>query len=95
MDTSYVVFVHVVGPDGVIRGQWDSVPGGNSLPTTGWLKDEIITDDYVVPMQAGAPPWQYTIEVGMYNPVTGERLLVTGDGRDSVALGLLTVSERQ
>jgi hypothetical protein len=95
MDTSYVVFVHVVGPDGVIRGQWDSVPGGNSLPTTGWLKDEIITDAYLVPMQEGAPPWQYTIEVGMYDPVTGERLPVTGDGRDALTLGLLLVSERQ
>jgi hypothetical protein len=95
MDTSYVVFVHIVGPDGVIRGQWDSVPGGGGLPTTGWLKEEIITDAYVVPMQEGAPPWQYTIEVGMYDPVTGERLPVTGDGRDALTLGLLMVSERQ
>ena len=78
MDTSYTVFVHVVGPDGVIRGQWDNVPGGDSLPTTGWVKDEVIVDEYTVPMGDDAPPWQYTILVGMYDPITGERLQVTG-----------------
>jgi hypothetical protein len=86
--TSYTVFVHVVGPDGIIRGQWDSVPGGGTLPTTGWLKGEVVTDEYRVPMAKGAPPWQYTILVGMYDPVTGERLRVAGaGGRDFLVLG--------
>ena len=90
MDTSYTVFVHVVGPDGVIRGQWDSVPGNGSLPTTGWLKGEVITDEYLIPMDDDAPPWQYTILVGMYDPMTGERLRVAGPGnRDSIALGVV------
>jgi 4-amino-4-deoxy-L-arabinose transferase-like glycosyltransferase len=87
MDTSYTVFVHVIGPDGVIRGQWDSVPGHNTLPTTGWVKDEVITDEYLIPMDEDAPPWRYTILVGLYDPMTGKRLQVTGTGnRDSVAL---------
>ncbi len=74
MNTSYTVFVHVVGPDGIIRGQWDSVPGKATLPTTGWVKDEVITDEYLVPMDEDAPPWQYTILVGMYDPKTDERV---------------------
>jgi hypothetical protein len=89
MNTSYTVFVHVVGPDGVIRGQWDSVPGDDTLPTTGWVKDEVITDEYLVPMDEDAPPWQYTILVGMYDPMTGERLQVTsgvGKTTDSILL---------
>jgi hypothetical protein len=90
MDTSYTVFVHVVGPDGVIRGQWDSVPGGDTLPTTGWLKDEVIIDEYLVPMDEDAPPWQYTLEVGMYEPMTEERLQVAKNGdRDSIVLGVV------
>ncbi len=90
MDTSYTVFVHVVGPDGVIRGQWDSVPGSGDLPTTGWLKGEVITDEYLIPMDDDAPPWQYTILVGMYDPMTGERLRVIGPGdRDSITLGVV------
>jgi hypothetical protein len=94
MDTSYTVFVHVVGPDGVIRGQWDSVPGGSNLPTTGWVKDEVISDEYLVPMNADAPPWQYTIFVGMYDPMTGERLQITsgaGKPTDSILLDSIQI----
>jgi hypothetical protein len=76
--TSYTVFVHVVGPDGIIRGQWDSVPGEGMMPTSGWLSGEVITDPYMVPMEETAPPWQYAIYVGMYDPQTGERLPVKG-----------------
>jgi hypothetical protein len=78
MDTSYTVFIHVVGPDGIIRGQWDSVPGGGALPTTGWVKDEVIHDAYLVPMDEDAPPWQYTILVGLYDSMSGQRLKVAG-----------------
>ena len=92
MNTSYSVFVHVVGPDGVIRGQWDSVPGDNTLPTAGWVKDEVITDHYLVPMDEDAPPWQFTIVVGLYDSMTGERLRVTGtEDQDTIALGLMQV----
>ncbi len=93
MDTSYTVFVHVVGPDGVIRGQWDSVPGNGTLPTTGWVKDEVITDEYLVPMDEDVPPWQYTILVGMYDPRTDERLRIASGKQtpDSITLGSIGV----
>lgn len=85
--TSYATFIHVLGPDGSIRGQWDSIPGAGTLPTTGWVKGEVITDRYMIPMGPDAPPWEYTIVVGMYDPQTGQRLPVVGDApRDAVAL---------
>jgi hypothetical protein len=37
-----------------------------------------------------ATPGVYTLEIGLYNPVTGERVL-TVDGRDAVLLGSITV----
>ena len=89
MDIPYTVFVHVVGPDGVIRGQWDSMPGNDDLPTTGWVKDEVIADEYQIPMNEDVPPRQYTILVGVYNPMTGERLQVTSGNvqtKDSIPL---------
>lgn len=76
--TSYTVFVHVVGPDGIIRGQWDSIPGAGQVPTSGWLTGEVVTDAYMIPMEQSAPPWKYTIYVGMYDPLTGKRLTVKG-----------------
>jgi hypothetical protein len=87
---SYAIFIHVVGPDGSIRGQWDSIPGAGTLPTTGWVSGEVITDHFEVPMSPDAPPWQYTILVGMYDPKTGDRLPVKGaQQRDEIVLGML------
>ena len=75
-DTNYTVFVHAAGPDQVIRGQWDSIPAQGTSPTSGWLPGEIIEDRYEVPMSKKAPAWKYDIFVGMYDPLTGERLSI-------------------
>ncbi|MFQ5613689.1 MAG: ArnT family glycosyltransferase, partial [Anaerolineae bacterium] len=75
----YTVFVHAVGPDGVLRGQWDSVPGGGALPTTGWLPGEVIADSYRVPMAEGAPAWKYDIYAGLYDSASGQRLPVKSE----------------
>jgi len=82
MEESYTVFVHLLAKDGIMGGQWDSVPGGGLLPTTSWLEGEVITDEYEVPIKAGAPPGEYVIEIGMYNVYTGGRLEVRGKGGD-------------
>jgi len=82
MDQSYTVFVHLLNKDGLMGGQWDSAPGGGLLPTTVWLQGEVIADEYEVPIKAGAPPGEYTIEIGMYEASTGERLQVRGQGGD-------------
>jgi len=75
-NTNYTVFVHAVGPDQVIRGQWDSVPVQGTFPTSGWIPGEVIEDHYEVPMNKKAPAWKYDIFVGMYDSLTGERLPV-------------------
>jgi hypothetical protein len=76
-DSNYTVFVHAVGPDQVMRGQWDSEPVQGQAPTSGWLTGEVIEDHYEVPMSKDAPPWAYDIFVGMYDALTGERLPLT------------------
>ncbi len=76
MDTSYTVFLHVLGADGSIWGQRDSIPGQGTLPTSGWADGEVIIDEYDIGIAAGAPPGPCTIALGMYDPDTGERLAV-------------------
>lgn len=71
-------FVHLIGPDGLLYGQVDQIPGGGAFPTSGWLPGEYITDDYTIGLAPDAPPGDYLIEIGMYNPHTGQRLPVTG-----------------
>ena len=74
--TNYTVFVHVVDSGGQMVGQWDQVPGAGAMPTTTWAVNQVIVDDYQIPVQltAGAPPYQ--IFVGLYAPTSGERLAV-------------------
>src|SRR6185503_6464442 len=77
-DQNYTAFVHLIGPDGLLYGQVDQFPGAGEFPTTGWLPGEYITDAYTVPSAANAPPGDYHLEIGLYNPDTGQRLPVTG-----------------
>jgi hypothetical protein len=74
LEMSYTVFVHLLDRESRIWGQRDSVPGNGTLPTTGWVKGEVITDEYEFTVRPDAPPGEYLIEVGLYDAQTGQRL---------------------
>ncbi len=76
METSYKVFTHLLDGESKIRGQKDDVPGRGTLPTTGWVKGEVIADEYEITVDPEAPAGEYTLEIGMYDESTGERLPV-------------------
>jgi hypothetical protein len=95
MDECYTVFTHLLDKDNLIRGQKDSLPVGGTLPTSCWVKNEIIVDEYEIQIQPDAPPGQYVIQVGMYQLETGQRLPVIGqEGQivdDRIVLEEITV----
>jgi 4-amino-4-deoxy-L-arabinose transferase-like glycosyltransferase len=78
----YKVFVHLYHPTipGGLPGQHDSHPGNGAFPTSSWLRDEIVTDAHVMPIEPGAPVGVCKVGVGLYRPSTGERLPVRVDG---------------
>ncbi len=76
-EQNYTAFVHLIGPDGALHGQVDHIPGGGAFPTTGWLPGEYIADDYAIPIAPDAPPGEYRLALGLYNPDTGQRLTIT------------------
>jgi mannosyltransferase len=78
-DVSYTVFTHLVGPDGQIYGQWDNPPVWGTFPTTDWSAGESVVDQYEIPVSPDAPPGEYRLLIGLYDPVTGARLPVLGD----------------
>jgi hypothetical protein len=83
MDTPYTVFTHLLDENSQVRGQMDSQPLGGARPTTGWVAQEYLRDDYQLVVQPDAPPGVYLIEVGMYDASTPDfqRLpLVDDDG---------------
>jgi 4-amino-4-deoxy-L-arabinose transferase-like glycosyltransferase len=75
-DQNYTAFVHLIGPDGRLYGQVDQVPGAGAFPTSGWLPGEYLSDGYAIPVAANAPAGDYQLEIGWYNPETGQRLAV-------------------
>jgi hypothetical protein len=75
----YKVFTHLLDDEDRIWAQKDSVPVGGGRPTTGWVKGEVIVDEYKLAVDLNAPGGDYILEVGMYEEGTGQRLRVLNE----------------
>ncbi|HSJ59111.1 MAG TPA: hypothetical protein VLC95_18120, partial [Anaerolineae bacterium] len=87
----YTAFAHLV--DGTGQG-WagdDHAPHGGLYPTSKWGAGEMVRDTFTLAIPAGAPPGLYDVQVGWYDPATGERLPV--DGTTSARIALLPVGK--
>ena len=88
--TRYKVFTHLLGSrfnpatGNPLWGQHDSEPAENRRPTTAWLPGTPIVDPHPIPVAPDAPPGRYQIEIGLYDPLTGERLPVYDAGGEPV-----------
>ncbi|MBL8058368.1 MAG: glycosyltransferase family 39 protein [Anaerolineales bacterium] len=71
---AYHVFVHLIGPDGVVYAQSDGGPAGWTRPVTGWLPGEYIVDERRLDVPAELPAGTYTLYAGLYRPADGVRL---------------------
>jgi len=78
IDHHYNVFVHVEVPGQPIWGQSDGTPGCGSMPTTAWESGATVVDGHSLSLDASTPPGTYPLLVGLYDPMTGERLPVEG-----------------
>jgi len=88
----YKVFVHLLDEAGHIVGQWDSEPGDGMNITTLWQPGETVADNYGVLVRPGTPPGEHRIEVGMYSPISGQRLPVSeGEQGDHLVLDSIQV----
>jgi len=74
---SYTVFVQLLDAQGVLIAQSDSIPAQNDRPTTGWRAGEYIVDRHALKFNENAAPGSATLIVGMYDALTGNRLMVT------------------
>ena len=95
VEVNYTVFTHLLDAGGQVHGQQDNPPVHGTYPTTLWVPGEIVVDGYPVPVDAGAPPGSYVLEVGMYDPETMARLPVSdpaGISGDRVLLGQITIA---
>jgi mannosyltransferase len=93
----YTVFVHLLDHGGRLVAQRDSEPVGGSRPTTTWIADDIVSDNYGLFIPEDTASVGYRLMVGMYLPATGEGLSVLdAQGQvsgDMVFLGVIQVVE--
>ena len=79
------VFTQLIDPSGFRRGGQDNQPVWGTYPTTDWQPGERITDKYHLSLEPDSPPGVYQIWVGLYDPQTGERVMVIDDEGQPVA----------
>jgi hypothetical protein len=72
------VFVRLVDDQGHIWARADSPPVMGLWPTTRWRPDMVIEDAHELAVPPGTPPGTYRLEVGLYDPASGQPLAVNG-----------------
>jgi len=98
----YKVFTHILGSSHnpasgtPVWGQQDNEPVSGTRPTSTWQPGEVIVDGYVLTLDPQAPAGDYTLEIGLYDPATGQRLpVLDAEGNavaDHLVIGSLTVT---
>jgi hypothetical protein len=83
METSYRVFLHLLGPEGALLTQSDGEPARWTRPTVGWAPGEVVLDERTLEITADAPPGLYRLVTGLYDPATRDRLAAP-DGETAV-----------
>jgi len=84
---NYIVFVHLVDPEGGDQtlAQGDAPPLNGRWPTSLWLPGIEMDDAYAIPLPDNLTQGNYDLLVGLYDPVTGDRLPLA-DGSDMLRL---------
>ena len=94
-EQDYAVFVHLLDEHDLMAAQKDTHPGLGRYPTSRWRAGEAIADTYRLPVSETAyAPSAGPLEVGLYLPESGQRLLTT-DGADNLRFASVAVRPRE
>ncbi|HXF61403.1 MAG TPA: hypothetical protein VNK95_07290 [Caldilineaceae bacterium] len=95
VDYNYQVFVHLLNAADEKLAQRDGQPVQWMRPTSTWQPGEVIVDRYGLLLPEELPSGSYSIAVGLYDPVTGQRLPISAGPRDyAIELGPIQVQPR-
>ncbi len=88
----YTLFVHIVGDDGIVRGQQDREPA--HAPTDQWQPNQHLLDVYGPALSLETPPGRYHIVIGWYSYPSLARLPRADAPADTSTLGEIEVVAR-
>jgi hypothetical protein len=90
--SNLAVFTHLLDGQNRIWAQHDGPPAGGAQPTSSWVSGQTVADKHEMTIQADAPTGEYTLEIGIYDPSTGQRLKLP-NGEDRVLLDKIRVQQ--
>ncbi len=76
----YSVYIHLLTPDGEKIAQWDGGPLQGTYPTRFWRPGESLLDFWTIRMPKDAVKGPAHLRIGLYDPLSSERLPVTING---------------
>jgi 4-amino-4-deoxy-L-arabinose transferase-like glycosyltransferase len=90
--TDHTVFVHLLDESGQLVAQLDRPAGGAASPSSTWRAGQAWRDSYPVPLPADLPGGVYTLQVGMYDWPSLDRVPIAGTGQTTWPLGEVQVA---
>ena len=82
VNDDYHVFVHLLNQSNEKIAQRDGQPVQWMRPTSTWQAGEQIVDHYGMRLPDDLPPGRYRVDVGLYDPVSGQRLPISAGPQD-------------
>jgi len=79
LSDQYVVFVHLLSPDGRLAAQHDAPPVGRLLPPAAWPSGSVFGYPVMVGLPSDLPAGDYRVRVGVYLWPSLERLPVLAE----------------
>jgi hypothetical protein len=90
-ETNYTVFIHLVTSDGNLVAQSDAFPTWlTPQPTSHWQLNHPTLDSHTLNLPPNLPPATYSIQVGLYDAQSQERLTLL-DGSNALQLGQVRI----
>lgn len=86
------IFVHFIAGDGFVQAQRDTAGVLDFFPTTAWPTNQVIGDLHCMALPAGLAPGSYSVQTGLYDPATGQRLMIT-DGAANATQDAVPLTE--
>lgn len=94
LEQNLSIFVHLLDAQGNLLAQSDGMPYDGLYPLPHWRPEQVVVDVRAIATLLENPAQLQTIAIGIYDPITGERLPVTDNAEqplpnDSVLLPVM------
>ncbi len=94
-ERAYTIFVHLLTQEGRAVAGFDGPPLNGYTATSQWEPGVVAYDHKAIFLPADLAPGEYALEIGMYDPTTGERLPVVWDAHQDTRLLIAPIAIEQ